>query len=90
MSLWLTIFQYSAQSLTMALKLGDTVPNFKARATVVGDMDWHEYINGSWAMLCSHPADFTPVCTTELGTLAAAMPEFEKRGLLLQCRCPTV
>jgi len=44
-------------------------------------MVWHEYIDGSWAVLFSHPADFTPVCTTELGSVATFMPEFEKRGV---------
>eukprot|EP00976_Prorocentrum_cordatum_P016474 331375-Prorocentrum_minimum.AAC.3 len=60
------------------LNLGEVAPDFTA-PTSGDDIVWHEWIEGSWAMLCSHPADFTPVCTTELGTLAKLMPEFEKR-----------
>ena len=60
------------------LNLGAEVPNFSAE-TSEGPIVWHDWIEGSWAMLCSHPADFTPVCTTELGQLAIFLPEFEKR-----------
>ena len=50
----------------MGINLGDTVPDFKAE-TSQGDIQWHQYIDGTWAILFSHPGDFTPVCTTELG-----------------------
>lgn len=62
------------------VKLGDVVPDFEADSTH-GPLKWHEYIDGSWAILFSHPADYTPVCTTELGTVASLLPEFEKRGV---------
>lgn len=62
------------------LKLGDKVPNFSAESTK-GSITWHEYIQGSWAILFSHPADYTPVCTTELGEVANIMNEFDKRGV---------
>mmetsp|Transcript_9482 Transcript_9482/g.10991 ORF Transcript_9482/g.10991 Transcript_9482/m.10991 type:complete len:224 (-) Transcript_9482:425-1096(-) len=64
----------------MGINLGDTVPNFTAETTH-GQITWHEYIEGSWAILFSHPADYTPVCTTELGTVSKLLPEFEKRGV---------
>ncbi|HSY15921.1 MAG TPA: peroxiredoxin [Jatrophihabitantaceae bacterium] len=63
----------------MALRLGDEAPNFTADTTL-GKIDFHEWKAGSWAILFSHPADFTPVCTTELGRTAALGSEFEKRG----------
>jgi len=63
------------------LRIGDVVPDFTAPATMIGTVNWHEYINGHWAILFSHPADYTPVCTTELGTVSKLMPEFEKRGV---------
>eukprot|EP00164_Ancoracysta_twista_P001062 GFYU01001383.1.p2 GENE.GFYU01001383.1~~GFYU01001383.1.p2 ORF type:complete len:242 (+),score=87.25 GFYU01001383.1:58-726(+) len=66
----------------MGINLGDEFPNFRAEASnVQGELEWHKYIEGSWAILCSHPDDFTPVCTTELGVLAKSLPEFEKRGV---------
>ncbi|KAK9805491.1 hypothetical protein WJX72_001219 [[Myrmecia] bisecta] len=62
--------------------LGDTVPNFKAESTQ-GPLEWHKYIDGSWAVLFSHPADYTPVCTTELGTVAKYAQKFKDRGVKL-------
>jgi alkyl hydroperoxide reductase subunit AhpC len=64
----------------MALKLGDTAPDFEADTTE-GRIDFHDWIGDSWAVLFSHPRDFTPVCTTELGYMASAKPEFDKRGV---------
>lgn len=64
----------------MSLKLGDTAPNFQAKTTV-GDIDFYDYTEGSWALLFSHPADYTPVCTTELGRTASLKSEFDKRGV---------
>lgn len=63
----------------MAVKLGDQAPNFKAKTTE-GDLDFYEYLGDSWGVLFSHPADFTPVCTTELGTVARLKGEFKKRN----------
>lgn len=64
----------------MALTIGDTAPNFQAQTTE-GPIDFHEWIGDSWAVLFSHPRDFTPVCTTELGYMASIEPEFAKRGV---------
>lgn len=64
----------------MALRLGDTVPNF-TQASTEGDIDFYSWAGDSWVVLFSHPADFTPVCTTELGEVARLKPEFEKRGV---------
>ncbi|HSD91202.1 MAG TPA: peroxiredoxin [Kofleriaceae bacterium] len=64
----------------MALQLGDEAPNFTAETTE-GAIDFHQWLGGSWAVLFSHPKDFTPVCTTELGRLSALKPEFDKRGV---------
>jgi alkyl hydroperoxide reductase subunit AhpC len=63
----------------MALKLGDTAPDFEAETTE-GRIRFHDWIGDSWAVLFSHPRDFTPVCTTELGYMASIKPEFDKRN----------
>jgi thioredoxin-dependent peroxiredoxin len=64
----------------MALKLGDVAPDFEAETTE-GRIKFHDWIEGSWAVLFSHPKDFTPVCTTELGYMASIEPEFRKRNV---------
>ena len=64
----------------MALHLGDIAPDFTQQSTA-GDIHFHKAIEGSWAVLFSHPKDFTPVCTTELGEVARLKPEFDKRGV---------
>jgi alkyl hydroperoxide reductase subunit AhpC len=66
----------------MTLQLGDIAPDFEADTTE-GKLKFHEYIEGSWAVLVSHPKDFTPVCTTELGSMAKLKHEFDKRGVKL-------
>lgn len=63
----------------MELRLGDTAPNFKAQTTE-GEIDFYEWLGDSWGVLFSHPADFTPVCTTELGRTAQLKNEFAKRN----------
>jgi alkyl hydroperoxide reductase subunit AhpC len=64
----------------MALTIGDEAPNFAAQTTD-GEIDFHDWIGDSWAVLFSHPKDFTPVCTTELGYMASIKPAFDKRGV---------
>ena len=64
----------------MALTIGDTAPDFHAESTE-GPIDFHDWIGDGWAVLFSHPRDFTPVCTTELGYMASIKPEFDKRGV---------
>jgi alkyl hydroperoxide reductase subunit AhpC len=64
----------------MALQLGDEAPDFEAETTE-GRIKFHDWIGDSWAVLFSHPKDFTPVCTTELGYMANAKPEFDRRGV---------
>jgi thioredoxin-dependent peroxiredoxin len=64
----------------MALQLGDTAPDFKAETTE-GTIDFHDWVGDSWTVLFSHPRDFTPVCTTELGYMAKIKPEFDRRGV---------
>lgn len=63
----------------MSLRLGDLAPNFKAQTTE-GEIDFYEWLGNSWGVLFSHPADFTPVCTTELGRTALLKGDFEKRN----------
>ncbi len=64
----------------MALRLGDVAPNFKAQTTA-GEIDFYEYLGNGWGILFSHPADYTPVCTTELGKTALLSEEFAKRNV---------
>jgi alkyl hydroperoxide reductase subunit AhpC len=64
----------------MSLRLGDIAPNFQAK-TSIGDIDFYEYLGSGWGILFSHPADYTPVCTTELGKTAFLQEEFAKRNV---------
>ena len=67
------------ENTTQALRINDTAPNFTAETTQ-GTINFHEWISDGWAVLFSHPKDFTPVCTTELGYMAGLQPEFAKRN----------
>ena len=64
----------------MSLRINDTAPDFSAETTQ-GKVNFHEWIGDGWAILFSHPKDFTPICTTELGYMARLKPEFDKRGV---------
>jgi len=74
----------------MTLKLGDQFPNFKLKTTI-GDINLHEWMGDKWCLFCSHPADYTPVCTTELSRAAQLTPEFTKRNVkVIGLSCDTV
>lgn len=66
----------------LSLRLGYTAPNFQAETTK-GPIDFHEFVGDNWVVFFSHPEDYTPVCTTELGEMARLEPEFSKRGVKL-------
>jgi len=74
----------------MGINLGDELPNFEADTTI-GHIKFHDWLNGSWAVLFSHPKDYTPVCTTELGRVVQLEGEFTKRGVkLIALSCDSV
>jgi thioredoxin-dependent peroxiredoxin len=73
------ILQFTQEEMFMTLRINDVAPNFEAQTTL-GSIRFHEWLGDSWCVLFSHPKDFTPVCTTELGYLAGLQPEFAKRN----------
>jgi len=79
MNIFVTLFP-TFKLYYMSLRLGDTVPNFQAKTTA-GDIDFYEFLGDGWGVLFSHPADYTPVCTTELGKTALLQEEFRKRNV---------
>jgi alkyl hydroperoxide reductase subunit AhpC len=74
------VFSQKGSHPNMTLRIGDTAPDFEAETTE-GPIKFHDWIGDSWAVLFSHPKDFTPVCTTELGYMAKINPDFERRGV---------
>ena len=70
----------STETAVKPIQLGDIAPDFSADTTE-GKIQFHQWIGNSWCVFFSHPKDFTPVCTTELGEVARKMPEFKKRGV---------
>jgi alkyl hydroperoxide reductase subunit AhpC len=77
---WPEVATTRIKEFIMAILIGDTAPDFEAETTE-GRIRFHDYIDGGWAVLFSHPKNFTPVCTTELGYTAKLKPEFDKRGV---------
>src|SRR5437879_13810551 len=77
-ALRLAVLAYKKEA-PMALRIGDEAPNFTAQTTQ-GAIDFHQWIGNQWAILFSHPKDFTPVCTTQLGYLARIKPDVDKRN----------
>jgi len=85
-----SVSNYASNKAKMPLNLGDVMPNFEADTTV-GKIKLHEWLGESWGILFSHPADYTPVCTTELGKVQELMSEFQKRGMkLIALSCDSV
>src|SRR5450830_410997 len=74
------VLNFVTKETDMTLRLGDTAPDFEQDSSI-GKIKFHEWAGDSWVVLFSHPADFTPVCTTELGLTAKLKPEFDKRNV---------